>query len=185
MGRYIKVIFFLLLCILLTGCDKKMPEITFVYISCNEYDNWYEECVIDNQGNIYYTNEKEVYDYTTQDLANMCKAGSLSEEMECIGTIEVAELQDMYNMCKEVVDDEYEVLDDGLFVDGFVKRKSWFVVSYDENGDLEHDYIYKDGDACYEPSDERAWDIVNWMNEVMGVETMKQSAVEQITTKSQ
>jgi len=174
MGRYIRVMFLLLSCVLLTGCDKKMPEIVFMYESYEMNSEWYESCIIDKEGNIYYTDEKEVFDYTSQELTDMYKEGTLDEEMEHIGSVEVEELQDMYNLYKDVVDSKYNLTSDGMCVDGIVLQKFWYGVSYGGKGVVESDFIYQDGNADHYPSDERAWDIVSWMNEVMGVETMTQ-----------
>lgn len=174
MGRYVKVIFLLLLCILMTGCDKKMPEIVFLYSTYELDEDWYETCVIDNQGNIYYSDTKKVYDYSMQDLADMCNEGTISEDLECVGTVEVEELQNMYNLYNDVVDNKYELTSDDMCVDTIVLEKFWCGSNYEKNGDVESVHIYRDGNTNYYPSDERAWDIVNWMNEVMGVETMTQ-----------
>ncbi len=171
MNKILKVMILIILCVFFTGCNKEeqetMPEIVFMY-SSNYNGERVKLYLYDNQGNIYFSNERDVYYCQYINLVEQYTSGSLKDKITLVATIDTEELQEKYDLLKEIMSTgEYEIVSMDYWLNIEVAREEWTGIYYDTKGNTEIVTLYEEDEGYHKCSDERAYEIIEWINAII------------------
>ena len=172
MKKNISILLFAICCLILSSCstsfkEQEMPEIVFMYESEHYTKETYKGCFVDNQGNIFYSENTELKQYTVQTLIDMYRKGELDELWELCGSVEMEELQTYYKKLLKMYNNEFELTPDSYGIDAIVDEEYWSGMYYDKEHEIKGQWFFMDGATKYTPSDEVALEIVEWMDTLM------------------
>jgi|GEM_PF-1439892 len=183
-----KVLFInILLVMIFTGCanDKDtsryaqtiykpedMPEIVFSCVTdysevAEKGDVIYEIVFFDNKGNIYFSNDQDVFESGYEDRIKAFKEGKYDNKMSLIGTCDVNELFKNYRkLCKISKMDNYKLIYPEEQITDPDVNIYWYGIYYNRTKEIEiltlHD---RNTDGNHEANDERATQIYEWFEE--------------------
>ncbi len=171
-----RIIIVTFLCIVISvfcvGCGKEdsMSEIVFMYKSDygrEDYDD-YRLCLMDYQGNVYYTDNKENSFGSMENIIENYKLGELQKKMILYATRDEAIVQENYNRIHDIViQEDYELYHDGVATTAICPEVSWSFVYYDKTGEIQIVDLYREGEVDYEPYNDTVVEVVEWMNKTM------------------
>ncbi len=195
MSKVAKNIFIIMCCICLVGCtkngeneDKKnetlnkdiqqesetninkmcnIPNIVFCYSSQYNYEK-YEKYLIDRYGNIYFSNNEEIYRTSCEKALELYDENVIQNEMILVGKLEASEVENKYSLLMDIVNDgNYEITSSLKGIDAIVKEEKWIANFCDDDESVNSTELFYRGRMKYQNEDERVYDIVNWMDEVI------------------
>ena len=145
---------------------KQIPYIAFM----SNHDR--ETCLyICKNGDIYASTSGESFIMEKSDVVERICQNDYSDILNYVGSIKAREVRHMYDLFSEVVLDEeyrlrtltYDEPEDPRYNPG---KWYWYGWYYDEHGEFLSEIIYISDDD-HECSDRRAYEIVDWMCEVL------------------
>lgn len=146
--------------------SKQFPYITFMSNSDRE------TCLyICRNGDIYASLPEKSFLMDKSELIEKIRKNDYAGVLECVGETDAGKVREMYRLFSEVVlaegyNVEYPKL--GILNSASYDEEKWYWygLCYDEVGDAETRVIYI-SDGVRVCSDERAYEIVDWMYDVL------------------
>ena len=196
MRNYVKGIVFIILCFSIFGCTGcshseeyntqsesnnhatkskgDMPNIIFMY-RYNYADEEFGQYTIDKEGNIYYTNDREIVYCEYSELLGKYRSGDFQSKSIVVGTVEYESIEEKYYLMRQIVDDgEYEVVSYGESLDMVTTEEDWYFIFNDENEIAKIMQVFCAGEVRYFPNDPRVLEIVEWFNNAIEYDKLEQ-----------
>ena len=148
----------------------EMPPIVFLFQRVYRFRSPAGYVFIDNQGNLYYTNDPSVHNATYLEFCEAFAEGKLDDILILKGTCSQEDVYEKYKLLKQVSQNKQFYLwpdDMGGEVGAFTDTLCWAGFYYDENGVLSVLPIQKGTPYVTEyGTDEKAIQICEWFEDV-------------------
>ena len=146
---------------------EDMPDIVFMYSSNYERET-FKQYVFDKDGNIYFSDKKEIYFLNDSELLDLYSSGELKNKMKLLGTIDSSELNKYFQLFLEIMHvGGVNLTSADYTVDAIMPQESWYGLYYNRKGNVESSLLYKDDSGEYYTNNPKADEIVQWMSKII------------------
>ncbi len=156
--------------IVLPKSREDMPHIVFGYESYDRVDDIYKIYMIDNKGNVYFS-QNDKYWGRFSEFDERYISGEIVSEAKLIKTIDVSELESKFVIFRSIIDKgDYKLIDDVVEAPAVVAPyETWYGNYYSITGNVKNIELYFKTNYELLSKDERSKELADWISEVCNI----------------
>lgn len=164
------ILFIVLIVVAWVKPRKEMPNIVFSYNIYDRLEDSYKIYMIDNKGNVYYSQDSEFLCHYSE-LDEKYSSGEIASKGRIIQRIDMTQLQEKFKAFRSIVNKgDYHLIDNEVEAPTeVVPIHSWYGYYYNMYGEIQYIELYYKREYVLESKDERAKELADWISEVCNI----------------